>query len=135
MPSKPCAVGLQRMVLMHAVAALIFRVELSKKLISATPTSLNGLLRYKELMRRHTPCRLHRPFGSPVEVVLFRYLNKKIEIKMTTYGRNAKNVGLKSKIDELDMLINSFQNSDEKDMLVELKNLREQLSKMLNILE
>jgi GH35 family endo-1,4-beta-xylanase len=54
---------------------------------------------------------------------------------MTTYGRNAKNVGLKSKIDELDMLINSFQNSDEKDMLVELKNLREQLSKMLNILE
>jgi GH35 family endo-1,4-beta-xylanase len=54
---------------------------------------------------------------------------------MTTYGRNAKKVGLKSKIDELDMLINSFQNSDEKDMLVELKNLREQLSKMLNILE
>lgn len=54
---------------------------------------------------------------------------------MTTYGRNAKNVGLKSKIDELEMLTNSFQNSDEKDMLVELKNLREQLSKMLNILE
>ena len=54
---------------------------------------------------------------------------------MTTYGHNAKNVGLKSKINELDMLINSFQNSDEKDMVVELENLREQLSKMLNILE
>ena len=54
---------------------------------------------------------------------------------MTTYGRNAKNVGLKSKINELDMLINSFQNSDEKDMVVQLENLREQLSKMLNILE
>jgi hypothetical protein len=54
---------------------------------------------------------------------------------MTTYGRNAKNVELKSKIDELDMLINSFQYSDEKDMVVELENLREQLSKMLDGLE
>jgi hypothetical protein len=58
-----------------------------------------------------------------------------MEIKMTTYGRNAKNVELKSKIVELDMLINSFQYSDEKDMVVELENLREQLSKMLDGLE
>jgi hypothetical protein len=58
-----------------------------------------------------------------------------MEIKMTTYGRNAKNVELKSKIVELDMLINSFQYSDEKDMVVELENLREQLSKMLDSLE
>ena len=54
---------------------------------------------------------------------------------MTTYGPNAKNVELKSKIDELDMLINSFQCSGEKDMVVELVNLREQLSKMLDSLE
>ena len=54
---------------------------------------------------------------------------------MTTYGRNAKNVGLKSKIEELDMLINSFQCSDEKDMVAELENLREQLLKMLDSLE
>jgi hypothetical protein len=60
---------------------------------------------------------------------------KGLRKKMTTYGRNAKNVELKSKIDELDMLINSFQYSDEKDMVVELENLREQLSKMLDGLE
>ncbi len=54
---------------------------------------------------------------------------------MTTYGRNAGFAGIKSKIYELDMLINSFEYSKETDMLVQLKKLREQLLETLDNLE
>jgi len=54
---------------------------------------------------------------------------------MTTYGRNARFTGIKSKIDELDMLINSFEFSKETDLLVQLKKLREQLLETLDNLE
>ena len=54
---------------------------------------------------------------------------------MTTYGRNARFVGIKSKIDELDMLINSFEFSKDTEMLAQLKKLREQLSETLDNLE
>lgn len=54
---------------------------------------------------------------------------------MTTYGPNAKFVGIKLKIDELDMLINSFESSKETDLLAQLKKLREQLSETLDNLE
>jgi uncharacterized protein YdcH (DUF465 family) len=54
---------------------------------------------------------------------------------MTTYGRNAQFTGIKSKIDELDMLINSFESSKETDLLAQLKKLREQLLETLDNLE
>jgi len=54
---------------------------------------------------------------------------------MTTYGRNARFTGIKSKIDELDMLINSFESSKETDLLAQLKKLREQLLETLDNLE
>jgi hypothetical protein len=54
---------------------------------------------------------------------------------MTTYGPDAKFVGIKSKIDELDMLINSFEFSKETDLLAQLKKLREQLLETLDNLE
>lgn len=54
---------------------------------------------------------------------------------MTTYLPNARFVGIKSKIDELDMLINSFEFSKDTDMLAQLKKLREQLSETLDNLE
>jgi uncharacterized protein YdcH (DUF465 family) len=54
---------------------------------------------------------------------------------MTTYGRNARFTGIKSKIDELDMLINSFEFSKETDLLAQLKKLREQLLETLDNLE
>jgi hypothetical protein len=54
---------------------------------------------------------------------------------MTTYLPNAQFVGIKSKIDELDMLINSFEYSEDTDLLVQLKKLREQLLETLDGLE
>lgn len=54
---------------------------------------------------------------------------------MATYGRNARFTGIKSKIDELDMLINSFEFSKETDLLAQLKKLREQLLETLDNLE
>jgi uncharacterized protein YdcH (DUF465 family) len=54
---------------------------------------------------------------------------------MTTYQPNAQFTGIKSKIDELDMLINSFESSKETDLLAQLKKLREQLLETLDNLE
>ena len=54
---------------------------------------------------------------------------------MTTYQPNAQFTGIKSKIDELDMLINSFESSKETDLLAQLKKLRKQLSETLDNLE
>ena len=54
---------------------------------------------------------------------------------MTTYGPNARFMGIKSKIDELDMLINSFEYSKETDLVVQLKKLREQLLETLDNFE
>jgi hypothetical protein len=44
-------------------------------------------------------------------------------------------MGIKSKIDELDMLINSFEYSKETDLVVQLKKLREQLLETLDNFE
>ena len=54
---------------------------------------------------------------------------------MTTYGRGASFPALRSKIAELDMLINSFECSKEDDSVAQLKELRGQLSEMLDNLE
>jgi hypothetical protein len=54
---------------------------------------------------------------------------------MTTYGRGASFPALRSKIAELDMLINSFECSEEDDSVAQLKELRGQLSEMLDNLE
>ena len=54
---------------------------------------------------------------------------------MTTYGRGASFPALRSKIDELDMLINSFECSEEDDSVAQLKELRGQLAEMLDNLE
>ena len=54
---------------------------------------------------------------------------------MTTYGRGASFPALRSKISELDMLINSSECSKEDDSVAQLKELRGQLSEMLDNLE
>ena len=47
---------------------------------------------------------------------------------MTTFGKNAKNTGIRSKLDELDMFINAATVSGDKESAEKMTELRKELS-------